>query len=89
MTKIERIENVLNGDKPDRAPVSLWYHFGSQFLPGSKYAEIVLSYYKYYDFDWLKVMNDYFYPMPKNMYELKSKKDLELILAKWLKILHH
>ena len=79
MTKIERIDTVLNGKKPDRAPVSLWYHFGSQFLPGTKYAEIALAYYKYYDFDWLKVMNDYFYPMPENMYEIKSKEDLKLI----------
>ena len=79
MTKIERIDTVLNGDKPDRAPVSLWYHFGSQFLSGRKFAEIVLSYYNHYDFDWLKVMNDYFYPMPKDLYELKSKKDLELL----------
>lgn len=79
MTKIERIDTVLKGDRPDRAPVSLWYHYGSQFLPGGKYAEIVLEYYKYYDFDWLKVMNDYFYPMPKDMYELKSKEDLKLL----------
>lgn len=79
LTKIERINTVLAGSQPDRAPVSLWYHFGSQFLPGEKYAELVLSYYKYYDFDWLKVMNDYFYPMPEGMYELKSREDLKLI----------
>ncbi|MCK5674716.1 MAG: hypothetical protein KAH95_15155 [Spirochaetales bacterium] len=79
MTKIERIDSILNGNKPDRAPVSMWYHYGSQFLTGDKYAEIVMAYYKYYDFDWLKVMNDYFYPMPKDMYELKSKEDLKLL----------
>ncbi len=78
MTKIERIDTILKGDKPDRAPVSLWYHYGSQFLPGEKYAEIVLAYYKYYDFDWLKVMNDYFYPVSKDIYEFKSKEDLKL-----------
>lgn len=79
MTKIERINTVLSGDKPDRAPVSLWYHFGSQFLPGEKFAEIVLSYYRYYGFDWLKVMNDYFYPIPEGVYELKTGKELALI----------
>lgn len=79
MTKIERIDTVLNGNRPDRVPVSLWYHFGSQFLPGERFAELVLSYYRYYDFDWLKVMNDYFYPMPKGLYELKTKEDLKLL----------
>lgn len=79
MTKIERVNTILAGEKPDRAPVSLWYHFGSQFLPGEKFAEIVLSFYRYYDFDWLKVMNDYFYPMPQGVYELKTREDLKLL----------
>jgi len=79
LSKIERINTVLKGDKPDRAPVSLWYHFGSQFLPGEKYADIVLDFYRSYDFDWLKVMNDYFYPMPEGMDALKSKADLKLL----------
>jgi len=77
MNKIERIDAVLAGEKPDRAPVSCWYHFGTQYLPGEKYAEIVLSFYEYYGFDWLKVMNDYFYPMPPGYDALKSPEDLK------------
>lgn len=79
MNKIERIDAVLAGEKPDRAPVSCWYHFGTQYLPGEKYAEIVLSFYDYYGFDWLKVMNDYFYPMPEGLDALKTADDLKKI----------
>ncbi len=77
MNKIERINAVLNGEKPDRAPISCWYHFGLQYLPGDRFADIVLSFFEHYDFDWLKVMNDYFYPMPKGMTALKSAEDLK------------
>lgn len=76
MNKRERVETVLRGDAPDRAPMSCWYHFGHQFLPGEKFAELVCAFFDYYDFDWLKVMNDYFYPMPPGMTEVKSANDL-------------
>jgi uroporphyrinogen decarboxylase len=77
MTKTERIDAVLSGQKPDRDPISCWYHFGTQYLPGEKYADIVFSFYEYYGFDWLKVMNDYFYPMPVGYDALKSVEDLK------------
>ncbi len=77
MKKLERVNTVLRGDSPDRAPMSCWYHFGHQFLPGEKFAELACAFFDYYDFDWLKVMNDYFYPMPKEMTALKSAADLK------------
>ena len=77
MNKIERIDAVLAGEKPDRAPISCWYHFGLQYLPGEQFADIALSFFDYYDFDWFKVMNDYFYPMPEGMDALKSAEDLK------------
>ncbi|OQX29411.1 MAG: hypothetical protein B0D92_04010 [Spirochaeta sp. LUC14_002_19_P3] len=76
MTKTERIDAVLKHQQPDRAPISCWYHFGVQFMPGEKFAEIVLAFFRHFDFDWLKVMNDYYYPMPDGMLELKSPADL-------------
>ena len=79
MNKIERIDAVLAGEKPDRCPISCWYHFGMQYLPGDQFADIVLSFFDYYDFDWLKVMNDYFYPMPEGLDALKSASDLKKI----------
>ncbi|MEW5816517.1 MAG: uroporphyrinogen decarboxylase family protein [Spirochaetota bacterium] len=77
MNKIERIDAVLSGREPDRTPISCWYHFGTQYLPGDKYAEIVLSFFKYFNFDWLKLMNDYYYPMPEGFNALKTASELK------------
>ena len=80
MTKIERLDAVLRGEKPDRAPISMWYHFGNQHLSGEKYAAIALEWFEHYDFDFLKLMNDYFYPMPEGIEEAKSVEDLRKIV---------
>jgi uroporphyrinogen decarboxylase len=79
MTKIERLDAVLQGKEPDRPPVSLWYHFGQQYLGGDAYAKVVLEFFHYYDFDFLKLMNDYYYPMPEGVDEIKTVKDLARI----------
>ncbi|MDR1317955.1 MAG: hypothetical protein LBK13_13900 [Spirochaetales bacterium] len=79
MTKIERIDAVLKGGEPDRPPVCLWYHFGLQHTSGETFAKTALEYFDYYDFDFLKLMNDYFYPMPAGMDEIKTVKDLAKI----------
>jgi uroporphyrinogen decarboxylase len=76
MTKIERVDAVLKGKEPDRPPVCLWYHFGLQHTSGETFAKATLEYFNHYDFDFLKVMNDYFYPMPAGMDEIKTVKDL-------------
>jgi uroporphyrinogen decarboxylase len=76
MNKIERVDAVLAGRPPDRPPVSLWYHFGVQHGPGEPFARIALDYFRAYDFDWLKVMNDYFYPLPEGLEAVRSREDL-------------
>lgn len=63
----------------DRPPVSLWYHFGVQHTGGERIAEISLEYFKAYDFDWLKLMNDYFYPFPEDLEGIKTSEDLKRI----------
>ena len=80
MTKIERLDAVLRGEKPDRVPISMWYHFGNQHLSGEKFAAIALEWFEHYDFDFLKLMNDYFYPMPEGIEEVKSVEDLGKIV---------
>jgi len=80
MTKIERVNAVLAGKEPDRPPVCLWYHFGVQHMSGEAFARIALDFFNYYDFDFLKVMNDYFYPMPSGVDEIKTGKDLSKIV---------
>ena len=76
MNKIERVDAVLNGEKPDRPPLSLWYHFGVQHGSGEQFARISLEYFRHYDLDFLKVMNDYFYPAIEGVDTVKNADDL-------------
>jgi uroporphyrinogen decarboxylase len=77
MNKIERVDRVLAGDQVDSPPISLWYHFGVQHGGGEPFARISLDFFKYYDFDFLKVMNDYYYPTPKGLDTVRTKADLQ------------
>ena len=79
MDKIERIDRVLKGEEVDRPPVSLWYHFGIQHAGGQQFARTTLEYFNYYDFDFLKVMNDYFYQPPEGLDAVRTKEDLKKI----------
>jgi len=79
VNKIERVDRVLSGRDVDRPPLSLWYHFGVQHGGGGQFARITLEYFRHYDFDFLKVMNDYFYPMPERLSAVKSRGDLARI----------
>jgi len=79
MTKIERVERSLAGIEVDRPPVSFWYHFGVQHELGDRIAELSLNFFHYYDLDYLKLMNDYYYPMPDGVQEIASPEDLARI----------
>jgi uroporphyrinogen decarboxylase len=79
MDKIERVDRVLNGEAVDRPPLTLWYHFGVQHAGGEQFAKLTLEFFNYYDFDYLKVMNDYFYPPPKGLDAVKTQSDLKRI----------
>jgi uroporphyrinogen decarboxylase len=79
MNKIERVDNVLNGKTVDYPPLSMWYHFGTQHGSGEQFARLSLEYFHHYDLDFLKVMNDYFYPAVKGIETMKSGDDLKHI----------
>jgi uroporphyrinogen decarboxylase len=79
MDKLERMERVLAGEAVDRPPLSLWYHFGIQHGTGEQFARIALEFFEHYDFDFLKVMNDYFYPLPHGLDAIRTRADLERI----------
>jgi len=79
MDKVERVDRVLNGEEVDRPPLTLWYHFGVQHSGGEQFAKLTLEFFNYYDFDYLKVMNDYFYPPPEGLNAVKTKDDLKRI----------
>ena len=77
MNKIERVDRVLNGEDVDYPPISLWYHFGVQHGGGEPFARITLDFFRHYDFDFLKVMNDYYYPIPAGLDAVRTRADLQ------------
>jgi len=62
MNPIERVNAVLAGRKPDRAPFSFWYHFPPEQAAGSGAVSAHLDHLARYGMDVLKVMNDNPYP---------------------------
>ena len=77
MKKIERVRAALAGETVDRPPFSIWYHFGTQHASSERAAQAHLEFYDYYDLDFLKVMNDYDYPMPPGLETMESPEDLK------------
>ena len=77
MTKIERVRAALSGAEVDRPPFSVWYHFGLQHAPAERTAQTHLEFFAAYDLDWLKIMNDYSYPMPRNVETVTEVRDLK------------
>lgn len=62
MNKAERVQAVLQGRKPDRPPVSFWYHFGPGQVSGEPAIQAHTAHLEKFDLDFLKVMNDNGYP---------------------------
>ena len=62
MNKLERISAVVEGRRPDRSPVSFWYHFGPQYAAGPAAVEAHVRHLETYDLDFLKIMDDNRYP---------------------------
>ena len=81
MNKIERVRAALAGAPVDHPPLTLWYHFGLQHAPADRTVQAHLDFFEAYDFDWLKVMNDYSYPMPDGIETLDSAADLARVVT--------
>lgn len=75
MTKSERVQAALRGEPVDRVPYSFWYHFGLQHMPGATHAAAELDFFRAYDLDWLKAMNDYTYRLPDGMLAVREPGD--------------
>ena len=81
MSKIERVRAAVAGADVDRPPFSVWYHFGLQHASAERTAEVHLEFFEAYNLDWLKVMNDYSYPMPRGIETLSDARDLKRVIA--------
>jgi uroporphyrinogen decarboxylase len=80
MNKIERVRGVLAGTKPDRPPVSFWYHFSSNQTAGQPAIDAHTQHAAKYDLDFIKVMNDNDYPRGVDVIEsLDQLKKLEVL----------
>jgi uroporphyrinogen decarboxylase len=77
MSKKERFRAAIAGEEVDHIPVSVWLHLASEHLPGAEAARLHLAYYRAYDWDFLKVMHDYRYPLAEGLVEIHTGRELE------------
>lgn len=61
MTKKERMLAAVRGEKPDRLPYSLWSHMPGIDLDPVAIAQKTYEFYKTYDVDFIKTMNNGMY----------------------------
>ena len=67
MTPTERVDAVLSGRRPDRLPVSFWYHFPAEQAAGPMALQVHLDLLQRFGLDFLKVMNDNPYPASRRI----------------------
>jgi uroporphyrinogen decarboxylase len=72
MNKKQRFMAVARGTGADRPPLTAWVHFQSDHLRPEKVADLHYDFFQAYDWDILKVMNDYRYPVPKGVVSLSG-----------------
>jgi uroporphyrinogen decarboxylase len=78
VTRRERVLAALEGRMAeiDRPPASVWYHFGTHFMGGRAAADVAVAYFRHYDFDFLKMMNDRPWPRPAGLASVETADDL-------------
>lgn len=86
MNKRERFFAAVEGRPVDRPPLTAWVHFQSDHLPGAQVAELHLAFLRAYDWDVLKVMNDFRYPPPAGVQTLEDVSDLRAYQRRGLKV---
>lgn len=72
MNKRERFLAAALGHAVDRPPVTAWVHFLSDHLDSARTADLHEQFLAAYDWDLLKVMNDYRYPVPEGVITLED-----------------
>lgn len=62
MTKIQRVQAILEGKTPDKVPAGFWFHYPGT-LSAKETAEEHLKLYHHADQDIMKIMQDFMYPI--------------------------
>lgn len=70
MNRFERFNNTVNGVETDRPPVGCWIHYGSALWTPADSAAAHLRFTEEYDWDFIKVMNDYRLATPGGISEI-------------------
>ena len=76
-SKIDIVDSAIRGERAARIPFSCWYHFGLHYDTGARHAEIELGFYRHYDLDFLKLMDDFGYPFPDGFDWFRTTQDFE------------
>lgn len=63
MTKVERIKAAIEGKQLDTIPYAVWTHLPGIDMDPEKLAEATFDFYKRYDIDFIKTMNNGMYPI--------------------------
>ncbi|MEO8411497.1 MAG: uroporphyrinogen decarboxylase family protein [Propionivibrio sp.] len=66
MSKRERVECAMRGDKPDRVPVSIYQHSTAHDRGVEPFVDYTLRFHARFDPDYVKVMYDELYDVPVN-----------------------
>jgi len=72
MKPSERFTAAVAGTGTDRPPVGAWIHFGSALWSAEHSAAAHLRFYAEYDWDYVKVMNDYRFAVPDGLTEITA-----------------
>ncbi|HOV94768.1 MAG TPA: uroporphyrinogen decarboxylase family protein [Spirochaetales bacterium] len=66
MNKRERLQCAMNGQKPDRVPVSIYQHSTVHNRGVDEFTTYTINFYRKFDPDYVKVMYDELYDTPVN-----------------------
>lgn len=81
MSRIERMEKLFSGETLDRPPFTMFFHlahhhFDNMPEPHIFFSDMEIRLFDTYRFDFIKVMNDFPYPMPPGIDIINTPKDL-------------
>ena len=80
MNKRERFMAAISGDPVDYVPATAWIHFGTDWMGGAEHARRHAAFYKRFDWDIVKIVNDFRYPGPAGVETLNGPAEM----ARWL-----
>ncbi len=72
-----RFLTAAHGEATDRPPVGAWIHYGSSFYSPRQAADVHLWFAAEYDWDYLKVMDDFRLDLPEGLVEITDAAQLD------------